>query len=238
MNNHECTYEHLKLIYSKALEQGYRIITCQDYFVTHQDYFVTHHYVRDKVLINRIDIDLSLEKADKVLQILNSLGIQASFFIRLHAREYNPFSFENFRIIKDMISTGHEIGLHSEMMDCSKIWDEIAVRSFIRDIQVLQSMIEYIPTGVASHGSNLTGTNNLNFWKNHSPKEYGLLYEAYDPIFFNNLYCSIGLAGWKTYRLGHFLKAGECVCKYIKQGYPVIYLNLHPIKFFERHCYE
>lgn len=53
---------------------------------------------KEKILINRVDIDFSVKKAVKLGKIFNDLGIKATFFIRLHAPEYNPFSFENYQL--------------------------------------------------------------------------------------------------------------------------------------------
>jgi len=236
MSNNNCTYDNLKAIYLNTLAHGYKIVTCRDYFINHLHY----DDQGQKILINRIDIDLSLEKADKIIRLLNGfpMTIPASFFIRLHAREYNPFSFENFLILQKMARLPHEIGLHCEPMDCSKIWSQDEEVCFMRDIDLFRVMMGKRPLGIASHGSGLTGMNNLDFWKKYIPKRFGLLYEAYDPILFDNLYCSIGFVGWKTYQQGKLLESGKCVCDYIDKDVPVIYLTLHPIMFYERHCYE
>lgn len=230
---HETTYGHLEDIYKKALRGGYHIISCKEYFLKQEE------YKTKKVLINRIDIDLSLEKALPVMTIMEELDISGTFFVRLHAREYNPFSFENFRIIRIMQNLGVEVGLHSEVMDCEKIWKEHGEDCMVRDAEIFRDVTGELLFGIASHGSRLTGVNNLDFWKNHNPQDFGILYEAYDPIFFNYLYCSVGLAGWKTYYLGDLVPDdNRCLCEHLKDGHRVIYFTLHPIKFYQRHCYE
>ena len=62
---------------------GYRVITCSDY--AEKNYPLSH-----KVVVNRIDIDVSVKKAERLGEIY-SLDIKVSFFIRLHGDEYNPF---------------------------------------------------------------------------------------------------------------------------------------------------
>ena len=57
------------------------------------------HNLPEFCLINRIDVDLSVKKAEIIVDILNSLNIKATFY-PLHAPEYNVFSFENYRILK------------------------------------------------------------------------------------------------------------------------------------------
>ena len=83
-------------------------------------------------------------------------------FVRLHAPEYNLFSFENYRILKYIQKSGHEIGYHSEIIDQSAIWKESADDCLLRDIDILNRLIETNIQGIASHGG-LTGLNNLTF---------------------------------------------------------------------------
>ena len=97
-----------------ALDQGYQIINCIDYFDENYD-------LQKKVIVNRVDVDFSLKKTQRILKIFNDLEISATFFIRLHAPEYNPFSFEDFKILKQIRDSGHEIGYHSEVVDQSMI---------------------------------------------------------------------------------------------------------------------
>ncbi len=93
--------------------------------------------------------------------------------------------------------------------------------------------------GIASHGSGLTGVNNLDFWQGRKPIDYGVLYEAYDPLFFNHFYCSIGLAGWKCYKGGALVTGdNRCLCEHLEDEHRIIYFTLHPIKFYRWHCYE
>ena len=66
------------------------------------------------MIVNRVDVDFSVKKAKRIWEIFEKLGIKGTFFIRLHAPEYNPFSFENYKIIKEIQNSGHEIGYHSQ----------------------------------------------------------------------------------------------------------------------------
>jgi len=230
---HETTYLHLEEIYRKALSKGYHIVSCKDYFL-HQE-----EYKNRKVLINRIDVDLSLRKVIPIIRIIDGLVISGTtVFIRLHAR-YNPFSFENFRIIRMIQSAGFEIGLHSEIKDCEKIWGVPVKKCLDRDAEIFRDMTGELTFGIASHGSNLTGVNNLDFWKNKDPQKFGILYEAYNPVFFNHFYCSVGLSGWKCYSAGNLIpNDNRCLCEHLDDNHQIIYFTLHPIKFYERHCYE
>ena len=109
MRKFHFTFKKIKEQYQAALNKGYSFITCEEY-VLNKDALV------NKTIINRVDVDISVKKAEKLGIIFNELGIKASFFIRLHAPEYNPFSFENYRVIKFLIESGHEIGYHSKLL--------------------------------------------------------------------------------------------------------------------------
>ena len=86
--NFEFTFANIEAQYQKALDLGYEIMTCADYLDRKTD-------LPPLVIVNRVDIDFSVKKADRLREIFAKLEIKASFFLRLHAPEYNPFSFEN-----------------------------------------------------------------------------------------------------------------------------------------------
>ena len=87
----EFTFENIKKQYKHALDEGYEFLTCEEYFQQKNN-------LGAATLVNRVDIDFSCKKAENLLNIFNELGVKATFFVRLHAPEYNPFSFESFRI--------------------------------------------------------------------------------------------------------------------------------------------
>lgn len=60
----------------------------------------------------RHDVDLSALSAGKIGEIEASLGVKASFFFLLGGDTYNLLSPENLRIVRDLRSMGHCVGLH------------------------------------------------------------------------------------------------------------------------------
>lgn len=231
------TFEALYYEYASILKDGYQVITCQQFAAKTVN-------LTNKCLVNRVDVDFSLDKAKKLATVFNRLGIKASFFIRLHAKEYNPFSFEGYRILKFIQNSGHEIGYHSEIIDQSAIWNESAEDCLRRDIAVLETMVESKIQGVASHGG-MTGLNNLDFWKHHRPAEFGLLYEAYDKepafnLFDQSRYVSdSNWTYWKSYDRGKLLDNDRRTpFEHAKEGVPLIYLLVHPDTYFNDHFYE
>lgn len=235
--NFKFTWENLEKEYQSLVDAGYDIITCREYVLNKQS-------LKSKTVVNRIDIDFSVKKVDVMLDIFRNLGIKGTFFVRLHAPEYNPFSFENYRILKRLVDDGHELGYHSEVIDQGKIWDEDPKDCLIRDIEVLERMLNVKISGVASHGG-MTGWNNLDFWENHKPSEFNLLYEGYDKepaynLFQEAFYISDSeWTRWKCYDKGvRFEGDTRSIKEHIKDGHALIHLLVHPDTYFFNNFYE
>ena len=237
---YQFTYTRLKKSYEAALENGYEIISCEEFALRKKN-----KQELDKLLVNRLDIDFSVKRLAPLLDVYKDLNIKASIFVRLHADDYNPFSFDNYRVLKKAISDGHEIGYHSEIIDQSHIWNEDAEACLLRDIDTLNRMFNIKITGIASHGG-LTGWNNLDFWQNKTAKDFGLLYEAYDKepefnLFYESHYISDSVHPyWKAYENGIIMSGdNRTLDEHIIEDQPsVIYLLLHPGFMFNEHVYE
>lgn len=233
------TFSHIREYFEKALTNNYQIITCRDYSAYKEELSY-----KTRLLINRVDIDLSPKKAKRLAMMFNDLGIKATFFVRLHANEYNPFAFENYRILKYIRDSGHEIGYHSEVIEESVIWNEPADECLQRDIHILNSMLGINIQGVASHGG-LTELNNLDFWKERRPADFGLLYEAYDRhpefnLFYDAIYVSdANWTTWKCYNQGTLIDGDtRTLGEHIEAGHDLIYTLIHPATYFDQHFYE
>ena len=239
MTDFHFTFQSIKKQYQAAKNAGYEFVTCEQYY-----YLKKANISNKKLIVNRVDIDASVKKAENLVEIFNELDIKASFFFRLHALEYNPFSFENYRIIKNIIHSGHEIGYHSEVIDESVIWKEDPIICLKRDIEVFEKMFDYKIKGVASHGG-LTGFNNLDFWKDKKPSDFGLLYEAYDKqpefnLFDESFYISDSeWIRWKCYNKGKLLSGDNRTFEeHLINNHSLIYLLIHSDTYFNRHFYE
>jgi len=237
--NSDFTFSSIELQYKKALEFGYKIITCSQYVE-----LKANNNLPKLIIVNRVDIDMSMKKADRLRLIFDKLEIKATFFVRLHAKEYNPFSFECYRILKKIRDSGHEIGYHSEIIDQSVIWKEDAENCLKKDIIILNTLLDINILGVASHGG-MTGLNNLDFWKNKKASEFGLLYEAYDKedifnLFNTSFYISDSeWIRWKCYNKGIICNGdNRSFHDHLVSLHPVIYLLIHPDTYFDNHIYE
>jgi len=234
----EFTFARIKESFREVLANGYEIVSCRG-FVERKG-----QGLPEKLLVNRVDIDFSCKKARRLAEIFNELGIPATFFVRLHAPEYNPFAFENYCCLKYIRDTKHEIGYHSEIVDQAAIWNESTVDCLKRDLKLLETMLDIQVVGVASHGG-MTGLNNLDFWKERSASEFGLLYEGYDrqpafDLFHSSLYVSDSAwTYWKCYDKGVFREGDtKSLAEHSRDGHPLIYSLIHPDTYFDEHFYE
>jgi hypothetical protein len=237
-SNFHFTFSSLEMQYRVAQDAGYEFITCAEYAQQKGS-------LPPLTIVNRVDIDVSVKKADRLRDIFDRLGIKASFFVRLHAPEYNPFSFEHYRVLKAIRDSGHEIGYHSEIVDQAAIWQEDPAACLKRDLEVLGRMLDIRVVGAASHGG-MTGLNNLEFWKDRQPAEFGLQYEAYDKsdafnLFDSSFYISDSeWTRWKCYEKGKLcVDDRRNLAEHVQQNRPpLVYLLIHPDTYFDRHFYE
>ena len=232
------TFKNIKAEFEAVLDSGYRVITCYEYIGYKKA------LEKEKILVNRVDIDYSVKKTAFLVEIFNDLNIKATFFLRLHAPEYNPFSFENYRIIKHLIESGHELGYHSEVIDQSLIWNENAAECLKRDIEIINNMFGISIKGIASHGG-MTGNNNLDFWKDKTATDFGLFYEAYDKqpqfnLFQESFYVSDSeWTRWKCYDKGILLNDNRSsLSEHAMQNHQVLHSLIHPDTYFHNHFYE
>jgi hypothetical protein len=231
------TFANLEAQYSAALSAGYRFFTCAEYASRTTE-------LPPKSIVHRVDVDYSLKKADRLRAMFDRLGITATFFVRLHAPEYNPFAFEEYRVMQAVRDGGHEIGYHSEIVDQAAIWGEDAAECLRRDIDVLNRMLGIRIKGIASHGGE-TGLNNLDFWKDRQASEFGLLYEAYDRspmfnLFYDSFYVSDSeWTRWKCYNRGVLCEGDRrSFQEHLVDEHQLIYFLIHPDTYFDRHFYE
>lgn len=236
-NKFPFTFSAIEEQYKAAVDAGYTFLTCEEYY--HKK-----GALPSKAIVNRVDIDFSVTKTKALVDIFNKLDIKASFFIRLHEKEYNPFSFENYNVIKYLIASGHELGYHSEIVDQAAIWDEDVKECLLRDIDILNRMFNTQIRGVASHGG-LTGLNNLDFWKENKAQDLGLLYEAYDTeptfnLFNESFYISDSeWVRWKCYNKGKLVpNDNRNIVEHLKDEHELIYLLIHPDTYYNNHPYE
>lgn len=228
------TFKYYKQIFQIALDNGYKIITLKEFFAEEYD-------KNKRILINRIDVDVKIDRLKTIYQIFKELNITASIYLRLHAPNYNLLSIGNIKIIQDLISIGCEIGLHTEMEDVNGYCNIDKVELLKEEIKLFEILFKIKIYGTASHGD-ITHYNNLDFWKSQTPEEVGLLYEAYNKKIWDNCrYVSDSeWTRWKAYENGKLLENDRRTpLEHIIEDQPVVlHILTHPESWYEGYIYE
>ena len=166
------------------------------------------------------------------------MGINSTYFFRIHANEYNCLSYEVISLIKTISDMGHEIGLHAEPLDIYKATGFDPHLSMTLGKKILESIIDKKITGIACH-NDPTPDNNLDFFKDNSPADYEFEYEAYDNklnLFLNSCYVTDSHPWyWRTFIDGEITKENGCICKIFEQERPLVYCLTHPHMWYYRH---
>jgi hypothetical protein len=90
-------------------------------------------------LLWRHDVDFSLNRSLDIARIDAEIGLQATFFIRLRSEFYNALENSQTKIIDNILSLGHEIGLHFESRYDAPILDKSELEERIeKDSQILK----------------------------------------------------------------------------------------------------
>jgi len=111
-NQDSFTIENYRRMLLSFLDEGYNFAFFES---------ATDLLKNDKqFVLLRHDLDLSITRALPLALIERDLGIRSTFFIRLRNGFYNPFNFEDSKVLEDLLAMGHRVGLH---FDVSKYQD-------------------------------------------------------------------------------------------------------------------
>jgi peptidoglycan/xylan/chitin deacetylase (PgdA/CDA1 family) len=234
MSNNNFTFSAYENMFKKLLDLGYRDITLHDFFSNNYDDSAF-------ILVNRIDVDMRIDRLRRILEIFKNLRLKGTIFFRLHAPNYNLLSIGNIRIVQELLDIGCEIGLHTELEDVSGYCGINSVDLLRKEIELLELAFGVKVYGTASHGD-ITHYNNLDFWKKHTPRKFGLEYEAYDGSLWNNCrYISDSeWTTWKAYNNGHIMVGdNRTPVEHASCDRPnILHLLTHPENWYEKYIYE
>lgn len=90
--------------------------------------------------IIRHDVEFSVERAYKMAQLEELLGIKTSYLFQIRNNAYNLLSSENINLVRKIAKMGHRIGLHvhlGSLENVNKVSDYI-----LKDIKVMEYILE------------------------------------------------------------------------------------------------
>jgi hypothetical protein len=154
-------------------------------------------------LILRHDLDLSISAALKIAKIENELGIKSTFFLLLHSPFYNLLDLETFQNVQEIISLGHQIGLHFDS-HFYKIKNEEDLDEKLQLEAGFLGKLFNIKINVFSF--HITNEFTLSCRK----KKYGGLINSYSEYYFEEFdYCSDSYGIWREKELLPFVQETE-----------------------------
>lgn len=229
------TWEKLRAALIRIRESGWTGLNCRDARAA-----LAEGRLPARALVMRVDVDRSPAAAVTMAQLFRDESCRATFFYRLHAPDYDldqSLALGQLHAVRDM---GFEIGLHCEPLIVAHVTGKPPERALAEDIGTLSEKLGEPVTGAASHGdARYPHINNLDFWNDHRPEEFGLLYEAYDErtfgLFQASRYVSDSeLVRWKAYERG-VLMAGDhrSLEEHLGDSELPIYALVHPFLFDE-----
>jgi hypothetical protein len=205
------TYNHYRESLIKACELKYHFL--QLYQFEEIDNF-------NKVILLRHDIDFALDNALQIARLEQEIGIKSTFFIRTSGK-YNIMYYPNQIIIREILSLGHEIGLHYSL-EIPKLINESDEHFFSREKGLLEDVLGQNIKGICLHDPNSCNKLDIGLSK------YNLLYDAYAEYFFSRLkYISDSRGSWRE----------GCLCKNIG-NVDKLYILTHPFWWYNHSSCE
>lgn len=198
------TYDSYKDMIKRLKRGGYDIV----------DY---HNYANHKkCAILRHDIDCSIEKAVCFARIEKELGVKSTYFVLLTTDFYNVFSKKSRDELSEILSCGHELGLHYD--ELAYVDGSDVVSGIIKEAGILGDVIGQEVTTVSMH---MPSQRTL---KANYVIAGGRIVNSYGDIFFKNFkYVSDSMMRWR-----------EDVDGYIETGrYDKLHILTHAASYAE-----
>lgn len=180
VNHKDFTPDGYHSLINSLLNQGYRIADYQTIRPSEPD------------LILRHDVDMSINAAVALARIEAQLSVKSTYFVLLRSELYNPFSIHFQYGVREILSLGHQLGLHFDPThyDLTKgVLDgaadhECGILESIAATKISTISFHRPPKGLIPYSGRLAGR-----------------LQTYAPAFFDEIgYCSDSRGEW---RYGH-----------------------------------
>jgi hypothetical protein len=137
----------------------------------------------------RHDIDLFARCAVPFIRIEKEMGVPASYYFRIIKGTFKP------DVLKEVVSSGHELGYHYEDMARNLGDIEKSKKDFQNNLEAFRRF--YPVQTVCMHGSSGSHIDNRAMWKSCKFEDFGLIGEPYLSLDFNKvLYLSDTSKRW------------------------------------------
>ena len=142
------------------------------------DFTTKNHFSNGSNIILRHDVDRPPHNVIPMARLEYNNGIKSTYFFRVRPRLYNP------EIISKVMSLGHEIGYHYEVLDKARGDYQKAIQIFENEWKLFKT---WNSVSICMHGNPLSKYINKDIWKKYDFSIFGVLGEAYISIDFSNI---------------------------------------------------
>jgi len=154
----------------------------------------------NKGIINRHDVDYSLDLAYELSRYELKNNIKATYYILLTSDAYNPFSSINIKKIKQMAKDGFEIGLHFDPCVYGNLSKNELIKKMNNELHIFECYFDLKVKSYSMHNPSINGE----FIKHNE------ILNAYDEeIFNNNIYISDSSFSFRDKDLKEFLEQSK-----------------------------
>lgn len=156
-----------------------------------------------KSIILRHDIEFSMPIALQMAKIESELDIKATYFLQLHSEFYNPFDKDSFNMVKDIIESGHHLGLHFDTHFWNINSEQELKKCLLIDKETLERYFDIEIKVFSFHNTN-------EFILTCEKEKYGGMINVYSKYFKETVgYCADSTGYWRYERLEDRLKEAK-----------------------------
>ncbi len=210
-SDHPFTWKHYREILSAGLEQGYR---CTRFCDDPLDYSGRCAKAEKRLYI-RHDIENDITAARQMAAIEHEAGICSTYFVLLRSANYNPAERRCVRMLEEIRSMGHDVGLHFSLIDHPALDQDHVLKDLIReDADTLSRILHFEVRTFSFHNPPEDGQ--------ISVLADGLINAYADPYFKHAYYMSESNLCWHR----------GCPCQVLRSGeHRVVQILTHPNAF-------
>ncbi len=159
-----------------------------------------------RFLLWRHDVDYSLNRSLALARIEKEEGVVATYFINPHSEFYNLSELGQFKIIKEILSLGHDLGVHFDAA-FQGVMSEAELNCLVaREARNLEELLGAKPVAFSFH-------NPIAAHLTCEAEQYGGLINCYSRRFKSEVaYCSDSNGYWRFRRLYDVLEVATDPC--------------------------
>ncbi|MDA8937073.1 hypothetical protein N9I22_00175 [Candidatus Pelagibacter sp.] len=209
--NCDFSFQHYKEILEIAIKSNYKFLNFEKFTKLNND-LKQDDLSKQKICLLRHDVDYDFIKNYNLAKIEYDLGVKSTFFLQSSAWEYNCRDKESFKVVKEIVKMGHNIGVHLDISWYENFSIDKIKDYFERERKLLSDLLEIEVVNIFSYH------NPHKFKDLLLNKEIPGLRNTYEPLFFSKIKYLSDSQGWYE----------ECMCKIFKKSkYPKIQLLTH-----------